>query len=63
MTMRDKRLMVLPQTEFSQINTNTHPNVPIDKWTKDTNRRLTKDKIHTESLLKRSFNDVRKYLK
>ena len=31
MTMRDKRLMVLPQTEFSQINTNTHPNVPIDK--------------------------------
>ena len=63
MNMRDERLMVLPQKDFSQINIKTHTNIPIDKWTKDTNRRLTKDKIHMESLLKRSFNDVRKYLK
>lgn len=63
MNTRDKRLMVLPQKDFSQINIKTHTNILIDKWTKDINRRLTKDKIHVENLLKRSFNDVRKYLK
>ena len=63
MNTRDKRLMVLPQKDFSQINIKTDTNIPIDKWTKDINRRLTKDKIHVENLLKRSFNDVRKYLK
>ena len=63
MNTRDKRLMVLPQKDFSQINIKTHTNIPTDKWTKDINRRLTKDKIHVENLLKRSFNEERKYMK
>ena len=31
MNTRDKRLMVLPQKDFSQINIKTHTNIPTDK--------------------------------